>query len=89
MSFVGMVIEEVEQLASHLESKAEEIESGVVAALSSAVAGAAWVGADRDLFENEWHSQHVPALQVVVQTLREGAARARQNAQQQRQASAG
>lgn len=87
MAFVGMIIEEVEQLAAQLEQRAQEIE-GIVAALTSALGATTWVGADHDQFHGDWHSVHVPMLNNTKNAIRDASQKAKNNANQQRQASA-
>jgi uncharacterized protein YukE len=87
MAFVGMVIEEVEQLAAQMDQHASDI-MNIVARLTSTLEGAHWVGTDREGFVSQWQGSHVPALNNVANGLNDAANKARQNAQQQQQASA-
>lgn len=87
MAFVGMIVEEVEQLAAHLQQRAQEIEE-IVGHLTSALSSTTWVGADHDMFHELWHSSHVPALRNVINGLMDAHGNAVANARQQREASA-
>lgn len=87
MAFVGMIIEEVEQLAAQLQQRAQEIEE-TIASLTSALAATTWKGPDHELFQETWHSSHVPALRNVMNGLLDAHNNAMANARQQREASA-
>lgn len=87
MAFVGMIVEEVEQLAAQLQQRAHEIEE-IIAQLTSALGNTTWVGADHDLFHETWHGSHVPALNNVKEGLLAAFGSATANARQQREASA-
>lgn len=82
MAFVGMIIEEVEQLAAQMEQKAQEIET-IVSVLTSAFNSTSWVGPDKDMFGSDWQSTHVPLLHNTATALHEASQRAQANAQQQ------
>jgi len=87
MSFFGMIVEEVEQLAAQMTQRAEEI-TQLMGHLTSQLESTSWVGPDRENFHGEWHSSHIPALQNVANALGQAASKAHMNAQQQREASA-
>ncbi len=84
--FTGMDIPGVRQLAQGMKSKAEEIRS-VMQQLTGQLQNTQWVGPDRERFSNDWQSQHVAALNRVIQGLEEASQRAIQNATEQEQAS--
>lgn len=86
MSFTGMDITQVRQLATQMRSKADEIDT-IMSTLTSALGSAQWVGADRQQFEGDWNSQYCSMLRNVSQGLRDAATRADQNAGQQETAS--
>ena len=88
MTFLGMIVDEVEQLAAQMEQRVQEIES-LRNTLTQHLEGAHWVGPDREQFHSDWTSVHIPSLVNVENGLKDAAARARQNAQQQREASQG
>ena len=87
MTFVGMVVEEVQQLATQMDQNASEIRE-LASRLTSVLETTHWVGTDHDSFHSDWNGSHVPALNAVCQGLNDAAVRARQNAQQQTDASA-
>lgn len=84
--FTGMDIEQVKQLSTQMNQKAEEIEQ-IKQQLTSALNGAQWVGPDQQRFKSEWDGQCVSALTKVAETLRQAGQAAQQNASQQEQAS--
>ncbi len=86
MAFLGQIPEEVDSLAADLDAKAGDIES-IIAALTSKLGGTTWTGSDRDRFEGDWNSTLTTNLRNVAGSLRDAASIARQNAEQQRQAS--
>jgi hypothetical protein len=86
MSFTGMDIGGVRQLAGQMDQRAEEIRT-LMGALTSALQGANWVGPDREQFLGDWQGTHCAQLNNVIHGLTEAATRARMNAQQQEQAS--
>lgn len=87
MSFTGMDIGQVRNLANQMRAKADEIET-IMSTLTSQLGQAQWVGADRQRFEGDWSSQHCTALRNVASAIRDAATAADQNAAQQEQASA-
>jgi len=84
--FTGMNIAEVRQTANLLNSKADEIQSAQQQ-LTQSLQGTAWVGPDRERFLSDWQSQHVAALNRVVEGIREASRRALSNADEQEQIS--
>ena len=85
--FIGQIPEEVDALASDFDNKATDIET-VITALTSKLGSTTWVGADRNRFEGDWNSTLSSNLRTVAASLREAATTARNNAEQQRTASA-
>ena len=86
MAFLGMIVEEVEQLAAQMEQRVQEIEN-LRNVLTQQLEGAHWVGPDREQFHSDWTSVHIPSLVNVENGLKDAAAKARLNAQQQQEAS--
>lgn len=86
MAFLGQIPEEVDALAADLEAKAGDIET-LLSALASKLGSTTWTGADRDRFEGDWNSTLSTNLRNVAGSLRDAGSIARQNAEQQRQAS--
>jgi uncharacterized protein YukE len=85
-NFTGMDIPGVRQLATQMDQRAEEIRT-LMGQLTSALQSTQWVGPDREQFVGDWQSTHCQQLNHVIQGLSDAANRARQNAQQQEQAS--
>lgn len=86
MAVYGQDIEQVQQLASQLNAKADDIQN-VISQLSSAVSSVHWMGPDADRFRSDWQSQHTAQLKAVVTALRTASQAAKRNAQEQQQAS--
>lgn len=86
MAFTGMNIEQVRQLSSQLEQAAGEIE-GITSKLTGSLENTDWQGPDADAFRGEWQGTHCTTLRQLQDRLREVANQAKQNAQQQEQAS--
>jgi uncharacterized protein YukE len=86
--FTGMDIDAVKQLSQSMKAKAEEIRS-ISQTLTGQLQNTQWVGPDQIRFTSEWQSQHVAALNRVVQGLEEASTAAATNATQQEQASNG
>jgi uncharacterized protein YukE len=86
MSFTGMDIPAVRQLAQQMTSAADEIEQ-LKQRLTSALNSAQWVGPDQQRFKGEWDGNCVSSLTRVAEILRQASQAATQNAQQQEQAS--
>lgn len=85
-NFTGMDIPGVRQLASQMDQRADEIRT-LMGQLTTALQGTQWVGPDREQFVSDWQGIHCQQLNHVIQGLTDAAGRARQNAQQQEQAS--
>jgi uncharacterized protein YukE len=86
MSFTGMDIPAVRNLATQLNSKADEIES-IANMLSSQLDSIQWIGHDADGFRGDWQGTHRTQLHTVATALREASSRASNNANQQETAS--
>jgi WXG100 family type VII secretion target len=85
-AFLGMVPEEVKQLATQMSNHASEIRQ-LVNTLTSQIQNAQWTGPDRERFVSDWTSQHVPQLHTVVEALENASQIALQNAVQQEEVS--
>lgn len=85
-NFTGMDIPAVRQLANQMRAKADEIQS-IQSQLTNQLNGTAWIGNDRERFVGDWQSQHVAALNNVMNAIRDAAQRADMNASEQEQAS--
>jgi uncharacterized protein YukE len=86
--FTGMDIQAVRQLSSQLKAKADDIRS-IMQQLGSQLQNTPWVGPDRERFLGEWQSNHVSALNNVINGLEAASNAATQNAAQQESASNG
>ncbi len=86
MAIIGMDIEAVRQLAGQMDAQAEQI-AQLEAGLTQAIESTEWVGPDRDRFVGDWQGNHAAQLRAVAQSLRDAATAARNNAQQQADAS--
>ncbi len=86
MAITGMDIEAVRQLAGQMDARAEQI-STLMHELTNALENTEWIGPDRDRFVEGWKGTHANQLLTVAQSLREAANIARDNAQQQQDAS--
>ncbi|OBF29131.1 WXG100 family type VII secretion target [Mycobacterium sp. ACS4331] len=86
MAFIGQDVEQVQRLATQLNSKAGDIEN-VISQLSSAVNSVEWKGQDAERFKSDWQSQHLPQLKKVVEALKNASQTAKRNAAEQQQTS--
>ncbi|MHB8246158.1 MAG: WXG100 family type VII secretion target [Acidimicrobiales bacterium] len=86
MSFYGMDVSAVQQLAQQMNNAGSEIQQ-LMTQLTSALENTQWVGPDHDRFLSEWHSQYCAQLNNVVHGLEQASQLANSNAQQQLQAS--
>ena len=86
--FTGLDIPAVRQLSQQMKSKAEEIRS-LSQQLTGQLQNTQWVGPDRENFSRDWQSQHLAALNRVIQGLEDASTAAMNNANQQEQASNG
>ena len=86
MAVSGQDIEQVQQLATQLNAKAEDIQQ-VVTQLTSAINSVQWTGPDATKFRSDWQSQHTAKLKAVVSALQAASQSAKKNAQEQQQAS--
>lgn len=84
----GMEILAIRNLAKSMEDRADDIES-VLRNTTSRISGLEWAGADRERFVGEWEGTHAPKLAKVVAGLRDAAATARYNANEQERVSRG
>jgi uncharacterized protein YukE len=86
MSFTGMDIAAVRQLATQMHSSAAEIRN-LSGQITHQVQATNWIGPDREHFVSEWTGTHVAQLHQVVAALEDAAQRANNNAQEQENAS--
>lgn len=85
--FLGQIPEEVDELAALFERKASDLET-TVGEISSKLGSTTWRGNDRERFEGDWQGTISSNLRSAANQLRDAGQVARQNADQQRQASA-
>lgn len=84
----GMEILAIRNLARTMEQRAGEIET-LLRTTSQRIGGLEWSGTDRERFVGEWESTHAPKLAKVAAGLRDAAATARFNANEQERVSRG
>ncbi len=87
MPITGMNIDGVRQLATQMDNSADQIVQ-MIGALDAALQSTEWIGQDRERFVGDWQGTFMPQLNTVAQSLRDTAIAARDNADQQEQASA-
>lgn len=83
---LGMIPEEVDDLATQLDVKAGDLE-GVLTTLSAKLQGTTWVGTDYNRFEEQWTGTIAQNLRNAAEQLRTAATAAREDAENQRIAS--
>jgi uncharacterized protein YukE len=88
MAIWGADVEQLRQLGGKLEHGASEIESQRNK-LTNFLDQVDWRGPDADKFKDQWRGEHTSKLNQVAEALREAGNRAKQNADQQTQASQG
>jgi uncharacterized protein YukE len=86
VAYFGQDIEQVQQLAGQLNTRADDIQR-LISQLSSTVDAVDWRGPDAERFRSEWQGQHRTALNAVVSALHDASQSARRNAQDQQTAS--
>lgn len=84
--FIGMNVEEVENLGRLLQQQADHINQ-VIGQLDSAVHNANWQGQDANTFKGSWWPDHKNQLSQVAQGLHGFGQSALNNASDQRTAS--
>jgi uncharacterized protein YukE len=87
MPITGMDIDGVRQLATQMDNNADQI-AQLIGALDAALQSTEWIGPDRERFVGDWQGTFMPQLTTVANSLRDTAIAARDNADQQEQASA-
>lgn len=85
--FEGMDVDQVKTLSASLDHASQNILQ-LATQLTSALDAAHWVGPDREMFVNDWHSTHLPALNSVGHCTKDAATAAWRNAVEQENASA-
>lgn len=82
MAFVGMDVEQVQNLSRQLQQKASDIDN-VITTLNSTMQLTEWKGQDADQFRNDWNSSLTQKLRQVSQSLKDASQKASQNAREQ------
>lgn len=82
----GMDITEGRDLARMMATNATDIE-GLTNMLTQKLESTPWFGPDATRFKGDWNGQYVPALQQVVQALRDNSQQIYAQAQSQEDAS--
>lgn len=83
---LGMIPEEVDELAAQLEGKAGDLD-GVLTTLTTKLQGTTWTGTDYNRFEEQWTGTISQNLRNAAEQLRSAAVAAREDAENQRIAS--
>jgi len=83
---LGMIPEEVDELATQLDAKAGDLE-GALSTLTSKLQGTTWVGTDYNRFEEQWTGTIAQNLRNAAEQMRTAATAAREDAENQRIAS--
>ena len=83
---LGMIPEEVDELAIQLEGKAGDLD-GVLTTLTTKLQGTTWTGTDYNRFEEQWTGTIAQNLRNAAEQLRSAAVAARKDAENQRIAS--
>ena len=83
---LGMIPEEVDDLATQLDAKAGDLE-GVLTTLTAKLQGTTWVGTDYNRFEEQWTGTIAQNLRNAAEQMRTAATAAREDAENQRIAS--
>ena len=86
MTFTGMDISAVRNLATQMDASAGEIEQ-IMSKLTSTLEGTQWEGADATNFRSEWQGAHCATLRQLSERLKTVATQARKNADEQEAAS--
>ena len=82
MAFVGMDVEQVQNLSRQLDQKATDIDN-IISTLNSTMQATDWKGQDANQFRNDWNSNLTQKLRQVSQALKDARRKASQNAQEQ------
>ena len=88
MAIWGADVEQLRQLGSKLQAGATEIETQR-ANLTSALNNTQWLGPDADRFKEQWNGEHTNLLNRVAEALKDASRKAKQNAEEQSNASHG
>ena len=83
---LGMIPEEVDELATQLDGKAGDLD-GVLTTLTTKLQGTTWTGTDYNRFEEQWTGTISQNLRNAAEQLRSAAVAARGDAENQRIAS--
>jgi hypothetical protein len=86
MPIWGADVDQLRELGNKLNAGANEIDSQRNL-LNSALDNTQWEGPDADRFKEQWRGEHTSKLKQISEALREAGNRAKQNAEQQTQAS--
>jgi uncharacterized protein YukE len=79
---VGMVVAEVDALASLLGQKADQLDS-VISEVKAKLDGTNWKGQDADTFRSDWDGTLTTQLRNVANQLRDAQTKATSNARAQ------
>lgn len=79
---VGMDVEGVRNLATQMNSVADQIDTAA-RQITSLLSSTTWIGPDRQAFESDWTGQHMSAITNVVNAVRQASQTANRNATDQ------
>ena len=82
MAFLGMDVEQVQNLSRQLQQKASDIDN-IITTLNSTMQSTEWKGQDADQFRNDWNSSLTQKLRQVSQSLKDASSKASKNAREQ------
>ena len=82
MAFLGMDVEQVQNLSRQLQQKASDIDN-IITTLNSTMQSTEWKGQDDEQFRNDWNSSLTQKLRQVSQSLKDASSKASQNAREQ------
>ena len=76
MAFLGMDVEQVQNLSRQLDQKATDI-TNMISTLNSTLQSTEWKGPDADQFRNDWNSTLSQKLRQVSESLKQASQSAR------------
>jgi hypothetical protein len=84
MAFLGMDVEQVQNLSRQLDQKATDI-TNMISTLNSTLQSTEWKGPDADQFRNDWNSTLSQKLRQVSESLKQASQSASRNAREQQE----
>ena len=84
MAFLGMDVEQVQNLSRQLDQKATDI-TNMISTLNITLQSTEWKGPDADQFRNDWNSTLSQKLRQVSESLKQASQSASRNAREQQE----